>query len=916
MASQLRYTARMSQTTLKTALQIGCRQSAYVADHLARDPKLITAKDLKALDRDRLRNQCKAAAELADDAEFRRAIRLIRHHHMVRIAVRDFAKIAPLAETLADTSDVADALIAAAYAWAYAKIARVWGTPMGQHSGRPQEMIILGMGKLGGHELNFSSDIDLIFVFPEDGETEGGDRTIGNEEFFIKVGQAMNAALTATTELGFVYRVDMRLRPFGSAGQLAQSFDSVDYYYETHGRPWERHALVKARAVTGNPDDIDQLQSLLTPFIYRHYVDFSMLDSLRDLKRMISDDLVRKGRNTDLKLGAGGIRDIEFIVQAFQLIHGGRDVTLRGRSLMPMLTALGERRYLDQSAASDLLSAYEFLRRVENHVQMWEDQQTHCLPEDPGQLDILAQGLDFPDTARFLSYLNDLRSRVAEHFDAVFRETAPAAPSGWNDLWNDPQQGSTPTDLPQENQWREHLAAFKESRRFLTQTSEDRDRLDAVAPLLLDEIDDVETLRRVLQVLDSILRRSVYLVLLKASAPARSTLIKLCAASPWLTDTLAATPALLDQLLDPKQLFTLSSRDQLVAEMNGQLGAAPDEEHLMNVIRRIKQANVFKVAASDLAGDLPLMKVSDNLTWIAEAVVEVALDRLWRMALVKHGRPGGWTDDAPPFLIVGFGKMGGLELGYGSDLDVVFLSHDDLGPSLMSQGPHCLEGAIYVTRLGQKLITTLSTVMPSGVAYEVDTLLRPHGASGLLLNTLDGFFRYEQEQAWVWEHQALIRTRAIAGHPEMKARFERLRTDFLCQPRDAQMLKSEVLNMRQRMRGHLDRTTDDRFDIKQGVGGIIDLEFLVQYLILNHANAHPKLAAFSDNIRQLESLAQVGILTETERDRLSAAYLALRGLAHKAALAKTDADTPHDTVAPWREPILDAWRKYLDPISP
>lgn len=901
----------MTHVTLASALQTARIHSSYVADHLDRDPLLIADADLLPLDRQKLHDDCTQAHQIEDEQGFRRAIRLIRHHHMVRIAVRDFAAIAPLEETLADTSHVADALIIASYRWAFAKLAKTWGTPIGFHTRAPQEMIILGMGKLGGYELNFSSDIDLIFVFPEDGETEGGERSIANEEFFIKLGQLMNSALTAVTDLGFVYRVDMRLRPFGTAGQLAQSFDSIEYYYQTHGRPWERHAMVKARAITGNPKDIAQLQALLIPFVYRHYVDFSMLDSLRDLKRMIADDLNRKGSTTDLKLGAGGIRDIEFIVQAFQLIHGGRDVTLRGRSLIPMLKALGERHYLERAVADDLLQAYKFLRRVENHVQMWEDQRTHSLPEDQTQLDILAQGFDVKNTPDFLSRLNSVRTRVAAHFDAVFQETLPTVPSGWEDVWNDPRQGTPPRATDDESQWREHLAAFKQGRRFLTQTSEDRDRLDAVMPLILDDIDTVETLKRVLQVLDSVLRRSVYLVLLKASPPARKTLIKLCASSPWLTDTLTATPALLDQLLDPKQLFSLFNRAQLSAEIQEQLGSAPDDEHLMNVIRRVKQANVFKVAASDLMNGLPLMKVSDNLTWIAEAVVDVTLDHVWRMALARHGRPGGWTQDTPPFLVIGFGKLGGLELGYGSDLDMVFLSHDDLPPSLMSDGPHPLEGAIYVTRMGQKLITTLSTVMASGVAYEVDSRLRPHGASGLLLNSLDGFFKYEQEQAWVWEHQALIRTRAIAGHPQMQKSFEEQRKNFLCQPRDATTLRQQVLTMRQKMQTHLDESTAEEFDIKQGSGGIIDLEFLVQYLILRHANAHPDLATFSDNIRQLESLTQTGILSDQERDGLTQAYLGLRSLAHKAALSKTDAMAAPAQVKPWREAVQSAWERYL-----
>jgi len=901
----------MTKTQIKTALKTACRQSVYVADQVARDPNILKPTDLKSLDRKRLDADCAKALTHTDDQEFRRALRLIRHHHMVRIAVRDFVKLADLDETLADTSDVADALIATAYRWAYEKLAPVWGRPVDPDGDEPQEMIILGMGKLGGRELNFSSDIDLIFIFAEDGETQGGEREITNEEFFIKVGQLMNSVLTASTDMGFVYRVDMRLRPFGSAGQLAQSLDSIDYYYQTHGRPWERHALVKARAITGAPKDIARLRAILNPFVYRHYVDFSMLDSLRDLKRMIAEDLSRKGDTVDLKLGAGGIRDIEFIVQAFQLIHGGRDSALRGESLMPMLAALKDRHYLDQAMADDLLAAYRFLRRAENRVQMWEDHRTHSLPEDPRHLTVLAQGLDFPDATAFLDHLTSVRNTVSARFDTVFRQSDPSESTGWLSLWNDPADGEAPKPLNGDSQWREHLSAFRQSRRFIAQTAEDRARLDAAMPLLLDEIDDVETLKRVLQVLDSILRRSVYLVLLKASPAARRTLIKLCAASPWLTDSLANTPALLDQLLDPERLFHLPDRRELVEELADQLGPNPDEEHLMNVVRRIKSSAVFKVAASDLIAGLPLMKVSDNLTWIAEAVVEASLNVLWKMAIARHGRPGGWDQDEPPFLVVGFGKLGGLELGYGSDLDMVFLCPDELPAATMSDGPHPLEGAIYVTRLGQKLISVLAMVLASGIAYEVDSRLRPHGASGQLLNTLDGFFDYEQKQAWIWEHQALIRTRAIAGHPKLRRQYEDMRLRFLCQPRRTETLRSEVLSMRRKMRAHLDQSTAESTDLKQGEGGMIDLEFLVQFLILDNAHAHPGIAVHSDNIRQLQALADAGILTANESAALTEAYLGLRGLAHKAALARAEATAHPSAIAPWTGAVIAAWKKYL-----
>ena len=881
--------------TLSELLPVIRRHSQYAADMLDRCPDLLTEADLGALVADDLRCQASAVADIGDEADFRDALRYLRHRHMVRIIARDFGGLAGVEETLADTSDVAEALIQAACVWATRRAVEQWGTPMGQRSGLPQHLMVLGMGKLGGRELNFSSDIDLIFAFAEHGETVGNPRSLSNEEFFLKVGRMMNAALAATTAWGFVYRVDMRLRPFGESGQLAQSLESLDNYYRTHGRPWERHAMVKMRALTGQEEDIARLHAMVFPFVYRTYADFSMLDSLRDLKRMIAEDLTRQGRPDDLKLGVGGIREIEFIVQSYQLIHGGRDSALRGRSLLPMLAALAERRYLDPQDAARLKQSYLFLRRLENHVQMGFDQQTHCLPDDPGLRALLATGMGFADEAALLAALGEVRAEVSRQFDAVFQEEPVAAA------------------LPRDHgpQWQQHLHAFHTSKRVLTLSEIDRQRLDAVMPLLLAEISDVETLRRILQVLEAVLRRSVYLLLLKSSGQARQTLIRLCAASPWLTDILAASPALLDQMLNRAQLFALSGRQALIDEMNVQLGADPDDERLMTVIRHVKQAAVFKVAANDLINELPLMKVSDYLTWTAEAVVDVALDYIWRMARKRHGQPGGWDDESVPMLVVGFGKLGGLELNYASDLDMVFLSHDQLPPEDMSAGPHALEGAIYMTRLGQRLINVLSTTLISGVAYQVDSRLRPHGASGMLINSLGAFFRYERKQAWVWEHQALIRTRAIAGHPALKQQFEALRLEFLCQPRDEATLRNAVLEMRQKMYTHLDKSRDDAFDLKQGKGGIIDLEFLVQYLILRHAHQHPQVAHYSDNIRQLDSLAGAGVISQAENHQLRQAWLALRQLAHQAALAKSDGFCPPDQVQQWRGAIGAAWGRYL-----
>lgn len=902
--------------TLESALQTARRYSVFVEQMLNRFPDMLSEQDLRALKPGEMHALAASAlAQVVDEEAMKTALRQFRRHQMVRMAVRDLSGVGTLDETLADASDLADALVGLTYRWVYDRLALRWGQPMGEHSGQAQELIILGMGKLGGQELNYSSDIDLIFVYPEKGMTQGGERSVTNEEFFVKVGQQMNALLTATTADGIVFRVDMRLRPFGTAGQLAHSFDGFEQYYQLHGRPWERYAMVKARAMTGKAEDIAELQALLRPFVYRRYVDFSMLESLRELKRMIALEVHKKGSERNVKLGPGGIREVEFIAQAFQLVHGGRDLPLQGRQLLPTLSLLGERHYLDDEAVSALQTAYRFLRNVENRLQMWADQQTHLLPDDAARMALLAESMGFAGVDDFMAQLNQHRASVQSHFDAVLGVPVEPGENGWEGLWADPEQAALSEPLAEEAEWRNQLAAFVGGRTVGTMSAEARARLDAVMPLLLAEAaaqgGSVETLKRVLQVVRAVLKRSAYLVLLRESSQARRHLVQLCAVSPWLADYLVQMPSLLDQLLDARLLFSPLSRQALAEELAHQLADVDDEERLMDVLRRFKHAQVFRVAASDLTGQLPLMKVSDYLTWIAEAVVEAALGKVWAMLTARHGLPGGWQGEGMPFVVVGFGKLGGLELGYGSDLDMVYLYDDALSQSDMTDGERPLENALFFTRVGQKLTTLLNTQTVAGMAYEVDTRLRPHGASGSLVPSLAAFFRYEEEQAWTWEHQALIRTRAIAGHPALMARFETFRRDFLCRARDADKLKEEVLAMREKMRAHLDKSTAELFDLKHGRGGMVDIEFLVQYLVLRQAADHPAVAHYSDNIRQMEALGAAGVLSAQETRLLTDAYRGYRALGHRQALAKQSAQVAPAEVAQWSEPVSGVWQQVF-----
>jgi len=902
---------------LNAALESASRYSQFVRQTRERYPDLLSESDMLTLEAGAMRTQAQEAIMACKDEEsIKRALRAFRRFQMQRIAVRDLAGIAQLDDTLRDASELGDVLVSLSYRWVFDYLTPKWGKPIGELSGEVQELIILGMGKLGGRELNYSSDIDLIFVFPEKGMTQGGERCISNEEFFTKVGQLLNNLLNTVTADGMVFRVYMRLRPFGTAGQLVHSFDGFEHYYQVHGRPWERYAMVKARAMTGKVADIKALESMMRPFIYRRYVDFTMLESLRELKRMIALEVMKKGADRDVKLGAGGIREVEFIAQAFQLVHGGQDARLRGRELMPMLQILAERHYLDELVAQELLFAYRFLRNVENRLQMWADQQTHLLPTESERQQLLASSMGFADYDAFMQVLNGHRQRVELHFDAVLGGAQDAQPTEWVALWQQPESAVLSSGIEHESVWREQLNGLLQSRQVALLSVEAKGRLDALMPLLLADIaqqtGDGETLKRVLLVVQAVLKRSAYLVLLRESSKARMLLIQLCAASPWLTDYLVKMPSLLDQLLDERILFAPLSKVALAEELYHQLIDVDDEERFMEIIRRFKHAQVFRVAASDMTGALPLMKVSDYLTWIAEVIVDAALIKAWQLMVDKHGKPAGYSGEAIPFVVVGFGKLGGLELGYGSDLDMVYLSDDRFSATAMTDGARSLDHTVFFTRLGQKLSSLLATQTISGMAYEVDMQLRPHGASGVLVPTLASFFRYEQEQAWTWEHQALIRTRAIAGSAELIERFESQRRVFLAQSRDVETLKQEVVSMRQKMRDHLDKSTADMFDLKQGAGGIIDIEFLVQYWVLSSANQSPSVVDYSDNIRQLEALASQGVINADVALILSDAYRAYRSLGHRQALSKEGSNMiARKDVADWVVQVTQVWQHAL-----
>ncbi|MBF7729861.1 bifunctional [glutamate--ammonia ligase]-adenylyl-L-tyrosine phosphorylase/[glutamate--ammonia-ligase] adenylyltransferase [Pseudomonas sp. N040] len=921
--------------------------SDFVAGQAQRDPQLLRELltsgllqrplahgELRALLEERL-------AGCADEDELGRRLRRFRNSQQLRIIWRDLTRQAALVETCRDLSDMADACIDLAYQWIYRQHAAQFGTPIGRRSGEPQHMVILGMGKLGALELNLSSDIDLIFGYPEGGETEGVKRSLDNQEFFIRLGQRLIKALDAITVDGFVFRTDMRLRPYGSAGALALSFNALEQYYQDQGRDWERYAMIKARVVGGDQQAGARLLEMLRPFVYRRYLDFSAIEALRGMKQLIQQEVRRKGMAENIKLGAGGIREVEFIAQVFQLIHGGRDLSLQQRSLPGVLRTLEGQGYLPAAAVQELQQGYEFLRYTEHALQAIDDRQTQMLPDNELDQARVASMLGYAGWGEFHQQLMHWRARIDWHFRQVIADpdedenepVAGATGAEWLPLWEEAVEPESAVRQLQDAGFAEPEAAFKlildlkRGPQVRAMQRMGRERLDAFMPRLLAQAVEHEfphrVLERVMPLVEKVARRSAYLVLLGENPGAMQRLISLCAASPWISEQIARFPLLLDELLNEGRLFNPPLAPELAAELRERLMRIPEDdlEQQMEALRHFKLAHRLRVAASEIAGTLPLMKVSDYLTWLAEAILEQVLALAWRQTVARHGTPRR-TDGTlcdPDFIIVGYGKVGGIELGHGSDLDLVFIHDGD--SQAETDGAKPVDGAQFFARLGQRIIHLLTTQTNSGQLYEVDMRLRPSGASGLLVSSLAAFERYQQNEAWTWEHQALVRARVLVGCPRVARAFEAIRGRVLGRERDLPQLRAEVSEMRAKMRDNLGTratnagTADNAFaagqtfNLKQDAGGIVDIEFMVQYAALAWSHQYPELLRYTDNIRILDGLRDLGLLPREDVGLLQEAYKALRAVAHRQALQKLPGEVPAEQLAAERHTVLRIWRE-------
>ncbi len=931
----------IEEQQLKNILSIWCL-SDFVAEATTKHPVMLidllesgdicTSYDDTALSK-YLTEKIKSAQT---EENLLKILRDFRRREMCRIVWRDLLNISSMQETTRDMTLLAGACIDQALNWLYEDCCQKWGTPYGKDSGLPQRMVVIGMGKLGAYELNVSSDIDLIFAYPENGETKGEKRTLENQAFFVRLGQRLVNALDKHTSDGFVFRTDMRLRPYGQSGALALSFNAMEEYYQDQGREWERYAMIKARVVAGPQQQGDVLMGYLKPFIYRRYIDYSAFQSLRDMKGMIEREVRRKGMEANIKLGSGGIREVEFIVQAFQLIRGGRDIRLQTPELAVVLEVLSESDLLPQDAVDELSEAYIFLRNVEHAIQGMKDQQTQMLPEDDLSRLRVALSMQFNDWQRMSDALATHRSNVSRHFSQIIAddendcesESKVESGSEWLALWLGELTAEEAEEYLSEKKFEspavsyELLFKLRNLRTVQIMQSQGRVRLDKFMPLLLEEVARKEnsslTLQRVLQLVEAVLRRTAYIVLLYENPNALEQLVWLCSVSPWIAEQLSSTPLLLDELLNSESLFSPPNKEALRDELRQHLLRVPEDdlEEQMETLRHFKKAHVLRVAASELRGTLPLMKVSDYLTWIAEAELEQVIDIAWRNLTDKHGYPLRVNGESCEldFGIIAYGKMGGLELGYTSDLDLVFIHDGDSNKP--TTGERSIDTGVFFTRLGQRVIHIMSAQTAGGQIYEVDMRLRPSGKSGLLVCSLKAFEEYQRKEAWTWEHQALTRARFVAGSASVGRAFDKIRCDILSEHRDLAKLRHDVVDMREKMRDSLGTKTPEGelpsvFHVKHDIGGIVDIEFLCQFAVLGWSHQFPDMLHWSDNVRILEVMGECGLLDVEVSEQLTENYKSMRSVIHKRALQKLNSRVEPNAFTSERAYVSSKWNEFV-----
>lgn len=853
------------------------------------------------------------------EAEFMQLLRRFKHSHQVALIHAVVNGALAQDDFLVAISSLASSLVDAAHHYAYQQLVQRYGEPTDEQ-GNPFAMTILAMGKFGGGELNFSSDIDLIFAYRCQGETDGGDRakSIAYEMFFRKLAQKLIHLLDSVTEDGMVYRVDMRLRPFGQTGPLALSYNACEQYYLLHGRDWERYAMMKARPIAGDIEGGQQLLKVLRPFMYRRYLDYAALHAIVEMKQEINRQIREDGLQNHIKLGRGGIREAEFTVQAMQLIYGGQYPRLQEQNFLHVLADLAKLDFWPKIEADTLRQSYLFLREVENALQFDREQQTHQLPDstDREGWQRLALACGATDAEALRAELDQARSTIHRIFSDIFAEEDTLENETALRLnWQHPDQAQTVArlteqgvDTAQAEKLAHRLEAFAHQIPWARLPKNTLRRLDKLLPqvLTLGCADDQRCygISGVLDLITEVCGRGVYIDMLAEQPRLLEHLLDIAASSSWLIQFICAHPLVLDDVLGERSI--ISDPNQLAEDLSARLERCEEDEDWLHALRDFKHAQVFKTAWADVHGDLPLMKVSDYLSHIATLVLRSAYQRAYSALSARYGEPRLPDGTLAQFAIIGYGKLGGLELSYGSDLDLLFL-YDQKGQHGETDGKKTIANEQFFTRLVQRLNNYLSAPSASGVLYEVDTRLRPGGKSGLVVSSIQAFAHYQRNEAWTWEHQALTRARYICGSDSLGKAFTQLRQAILTQPRD-RSLREEVVQMRQKMHDNHHQHDASLFDLKQSSGGLIDIEFIVQYLLLEHAHQEPIIARMSDNIRQLAALEATGLISSNIAMELRDAYRTLRSEAHRQYLNDSNSVVLAADWAQMREKVQGIWQ--------
>lgn len=838
--------------------------------------------------------------EIIEGANLNRAMRRCRNLVISTLIERDLSGAANLEEVVTSVSDFADFVICTHLQTLMSDMVNLHGQPIGEESGEAQELIVLGMGKLGGRELNVSSDIDLIFCYSEDGETKTSrddQRSLSNHEFFSRLGKKLIAAISEITEDGFTFRVDMALRPNGASGPLVASFAMVEEYFLIQGREWERYAWVKARAVTGQQTQINALEKIIHPFVYRRYLDYGVIDSLRSMHAQIRAEVSRQEtrhpeRSNNVKLGRGGIREIEFLSQVFQLIRGGREPAFRHRSTRTILATLAEKGILEIGIVEKLLSAYSFLRNLEHRLQYLDDAQTHTFPARDDDQQIIAQMMACANTTELLAQLAPHRQFVAEQFDAIFKEKKEAESTQMTTATLSDQDGDgmitanlLELGFSDAAEGAKRLMNTWQSARMQTLSESSRGKLtslinNSLSIIAKQNINHVQTLQHLLDFMEAVARRSAYLSLLTEFPHALERVIRMMGASDWAAKFLTRHPILLDELLDESVLHQVTDWESFTNNLQQQLAHhSGDTERQMDTLREVHHALLIRLLAQDLEGNLSVEHLADALSQLADIMVAATLQAVWETISNRHC-------ETPKFAVIAYGKLGGKELGYASDLDVIFLYDDD---SQEAPGNYA--------KLAQRFITWMTSHTSAGILFDIDVALRPDGASGLMVSSIGSFIRYQEKSAWLWEHQALTRARFCAGTPEIGIQFNQLREQVLRLERDQDKLAAEVLSMRKKMRdAHPNRS--NLFDLKHDAGGMIDIEFMVQFLILRHAHEYAELTANIGNIALLKRCGELQLIDTKLAENSANSYRIFRKLQHNIRLqGEENARVPHEKIA-------------------